>query len=115
MKKYVILISIYYLRASCLVRCYPLAKYYHKYFQHGDSKPFDFTPFRNELKLIKKVIRHMPGKNTCLKESLTVFLYFQRKGYHIPLYLGVSTQNEFMAHAWYDQDNSKGFDALELS
>ena len=115
MKKDVILISMSYLRVSCLVRCYPLARYYHKYFQHGQSKPFDFTPYENELKLIKKVIKHMPGKNTCLKESLIVFLHFQRKGLHIPLYLGVSTKHEFMAHAWYDQNNSKGFDALELS
>lgn len=115
MKKDVFLIILAYIRVSCLVRCYPLAKYYHRYFQHGHSEPFDFKPFRNELKLIQKVIKHMPGKSTCLKESLVVFLYFKRKGFHIPLYLGVSTKNEFMAHAWYDQNNSKGFDALELS
>lgn len=115
MKKDVFLIIMAYIKISWVIRVYPLRKYYHKYFQHGNMKPFDFRPYENELKLIQKVIKHMPGKRTCLKESLTVFLFFKSKGFHIPLYLGVSTKNEFQAHAWYDQNSSKGFDALEVS
>ena len=115
MKKEVILIMISYLQVSCLVRCYPLRKYYHKYFQHDNVKPFDFVPYRNDLNLIKKVIKYMPGKHTCLKESIIVHLAFKRKGLNIPLYLGVSTENEFLAHAWYDQISSNGYSQLKGS
>jgi hypothetical protein len=112
MKKEVIFIIIIYLQVSRLVRCYPLRKYFNKYFLHDNIKPFDFAPYRNELSLIKKVIKHMPGKHTCLKESLIVHLSFKRKGLNIPLYLGVSTENEFLAHAWYDQISSNGYNRL---
>ena len=114
MKKDVMLIIISYVKVSCLIRFFPLKKYYHKYFQHGNSELFDFKPYHNELLLIQKVIRYMPGKHTCLKESLIVFLFFKKKGLHVPLYLGVSTKDEFQAHAWYDQASSKGFDALKM-
>jgi len=112
MKKDVVLIIITYLQVSCLIRCYPLKKYYHKYFIHDNSESFDFLPYKDDLDLIKKVIKHMPGKHTCLKESIIVHLSFKRKGLHIPLYLGVSTENEFLAHAWYDQKSSKGYNQL---
>jgi hypothetical protein len=114
-KKDVILILTAYMQISCLIRCYPLRKYYSRYFLHDNSKTFDFAPYRKDLKLIRKVIKHMPGKHTCLKESLVVFLFFKRKGFHIPLYLGVSKKDEFQAHAWYDQNGSNGFDALDVS
>ena len=114
-KKEVILIIAAYLRVSCLIKCFTLRKYYGRYFIHDSSGPFDFSPFRKEINLIRKVIKYLPGKHSCLKESLVVFLFFKRKGLHIPLYLGVSTKNEFLAHAWYDRNNSKGFDALEVS
>ena len=114
MKKDIVFIMISYLRVSCLVRCYPLRKYYHKYFQHDNIKPFDFVPYRKDLSLIKKVIKHMPGKHTCLKESIIVHLYFKRKGLNIPLYLGVNTENEFLAHAWYDQISSNGYNQLNV-
>lgn len=114
-KKDVIHIIIAYLKISCLIRCFPLRKYYAKYFLHLQSEPFDFTPFRKDLKLIRKVIQRLPGKHSCLKESLVVFLFFQRKGFQVPIYLGVSTKNEFLAHAWYEQDDSNGFEALERS
>ena len=114
-KKKVILISIIYLRVSCLIRCYPLRKYYARYFQHDHSEPFDLSPYRKDLQLIQKVLKHMPGQYTCLKESLVVHLFFKKKGLDIPLYLGVNTKDEFQAHAWYDQDSSKGFDRLKGS
>jgi len=65
--------------------------------------------------LIQKVIKHMPGKPSCLKESIIVHLYFKRKGLNIPLYLGVSSEIEFLAHAWYDQNSSNGFCRLNGS
>jgi hypothetical protein len=114
MKKEVILIIISYLQVSWLIRCSPLRKYYHKYFLHDITEPFDFVPYRNDLSLIKKVIKHMPGKHTCLKESIIVHLFFKRKGLNIPLYLGVSTENEFLAHAWYDQISSNGYNRLNV-
>ena len=113
-KKEVILIVITYFRVSCLIRCYPLRKYYHRYFMHDNSKPFDFLPYKDELKLIQKVIKHMPGKHTCLKESIIVHLSFKRKGLNIPLYLGVSTEKELLAHAWYDQNSSTGYSQLNV-
>lgn len=112
MKKDVILIILTYLKVSCLIRRYPLRKYYHKYFQHDNMKSFDFIPYKDELKLIQKVIKHMPGKHTCLKESIIVHLSFKRKGLDIPIYLGVNTENKFLAHAWYDQNSSKGYSQL---
>jgi len=115
MKKELFLITITYLRVSCLVRCYPLRKYYHKFFLHDSRKPFDFAPYRKDLSLIKKVIKHMPGKHTCLKESIIVHLCFKRKGLNIPLYLGVNTENEFLAHAWYDQLSSNGYNQVNVS
>jgi hypothetical protein len=114
MKKDVVLIMISYLQVSWLIRCYPLKKYYHKYFMHDNIKPFDFVPYRNYLILIKKVIIHMPGKHTCLKESIIVHLHFKKKGLHIPLYLGVSTDHEFLAHAWYDQSSANGYNQLNV-
>ena len=57
----------------------------------------------------------MPGKHTCLKESIIVHLSLKRKGLNIPLYLGVSTENEFLAHAWYDQISSNGYCQLKGS
>ncbi len=101
-----------YLYVSWLIRCYPLKKYYHKYFLHDNIKPFDFKPYTNDLVLIKKVIKQMPGKHTCLKESIIVHLSFKRKGLNIPLYLGVSTEKEFLAHAWYDQSSSMGYNKI---
>jgi hypothetical protein len=115
MKKEVIRIIITYLRVSCLIRFYPLRKYHHRYFQHDNTRPFDFKPYKNELILIQKVIKHMPGKHTCLKESIVVHLYFKRRGHDIPIYLGVNTENELLAHAWYDQKNSKGYSQLNGS
>jgi len=111
-KKEVIQIIITYFRVSWLIRYYPLRKYYDKYFQHDKKEFFDFMPYRAELKLIQKVIKHMPGKHTCLKESIIVHLSFKKKGLYIPLYLGVNTEKEFLAHAWYDQNSSKGYSQL---
>lgn len=101
-----------YLRVSCLIRFYPLKKYYHRYFQHDHMKPFDFLPYKDELKLIQKVIKQMPGKQTCLKESIIVHLLFKKKGLYIPLYLGVNTESEFLAHAWYDENSSNGYSQI---
>ena len=115
MKKDVVLIIITYLHVSWLIRCYPLRNYYHKYFVHDNIKPFDFVPYRKELTLIKKVIKQMPGKHTCLKESIIVHLSLKRKGIYMPLYLGVSSENEFLAHAWYDQSSSNGYNQLNVS
>ena len=114
-KKEVVLIIISYLHVSWLIRCYPLKKYYHKYFQHDNSEPFDFEPYKNDLALVNKVIKYMPGKHTCLKESIIVHLYFKRKGLYIPLYLGVSTENEFLAHAWYDPVKSNGYNQVNVN
>lgn len=114
MKKEVVLIAITYLRVSWLIRCYPLRKYYHRFFLHDQKEPFDFEPWRKDLRLVKKVIKYMPGKHTCLKESIIVHLFFKRKGLNIPLYLGVSTENEFLAHAWYDRMGSNGYDPLNV-
>ena len=115
LKKDVILIAITYLQVSWLIRCYPLRKYYHRYFQHDNVKPFDLTPYKNDINLIQKVIKHMPGKQTCLKESIIVHLSLKRKGFNIPLCLGVNTENEFLAHAWYDQNSSNGYCRLKGS
>lgn len=115
MKKELLVIMLLYLRVSCLVRCYPLRKYYHKFFVHDHAKPIDLAPYREEIILINKVIKHMPGKHTCLKESIIVHLFFRRKKLNIPLYLGVSTKNEFQAHAWYDQNRSNGYNQLNVN
>ena len=111
-KKEVIFIVITYFRVSWLIRYYPLKKYYNKYFLHDSKEFFDFMPYIDELKLIQKVIKHMPGKHTCLKESIIVHLSFKKKGLYIPLYLGVNTEKEFLAHAWYDQNSSMGYSQL---
>ena len=111
-KKDGILIMFLYLRVSWLIRFYPLRNYYHKYFEHDNKKPFDFGPYKNDLTLVKKVIKHMPGKQTCLKESLIVHLLFKKKGLNVPLYLGVSTEKEFLAHAWYDQVSSNNYNQV---
>lgn len=56
----------------------------------------------------------MPGKHTCLKESLIVFLFFKKRGRAIPLYLGVNTENEFLAHAWYEQEGAQGYKQVNI-
>ncbi len=68
-------------------------------------EPVDLTPYRNDIKLIQKVIMQLPGKQTCLKESIIVHLFMKQKGVYLPLYLGVNTENEFKAHAWYGQND----------
>lgn len=114
-KKDVITIIVIYLQVSMLIRYSPLRKYHDRFFLHDHNKPFDFIPYKQDLKLIRKVIKHMPGKHTCLKESIIVHLCFKRKGLYIPLYLGVNTENEFLAHAWYEQNNSNGYDQLKVT
>ena len=113
-KKEVLLIVVTYLQVSFLIRYYPLRKYHDRFFLHDQNKPFDFRPYRKDLKLILKVIKQMPGKKTCLKESIIVHLVFKKKGLNIPLYLGVSTEKEFLAHAWYDQNSSNGYNHLNV-
>lgn len=108
-KKDVVTIVMIYFRVSCLIRCFHLSKYYHKYFLHDHTAPFDFTPLLKDLNLVRRVIKQMPGTPSCLKESIIVHRYFKRKGFYIPLYLGVSTEKEFLAHAWYDHRGSKGY------
>ena len=114
-RKDVLLIIITYLQVSWLIRCYPLRKYYHRYFQNENVNPFDLAPYKNEINLIQKVLKNMPGKQACLKESIIVHLSLKRKGVNIPLFLGVSTENEFLAHAWYDENSSKGYSRLKGS
>ena len=77
-----------------------------------DIIPVDLTAYRNDIRLIRKVIMQLPGKQTCLKESIIVHLFFKRKGINIPIHLGVSTKDDFLAHAWYDQDYSMGYQKL---
>lgn len=115
MKKDVILIIAAYIHASWLIRMYPLRKYYKRYFQHDHAEPFDFEPYRKDLQLIRKVIKYLPGKHTCLKECIIVHSFFRRKGLNIPLYLGVNTEHEFLAHAWYDQVGSNGYNQVNVS
>lgn len=112
MKRDVILVIFTYIRVSFLIRFYPLRKYHHKYFQHDQLNPFDFAPFADELKLVQKVIKHMPGKHTCLKESIIVHLHFKKKGIEVPIFLGVNKENELTAHAWYDELGSGGYSQL---
>jgi Transglutaminase-like superfamily len=72
-------------------------------------EPIDLTPYRNDINLIQKVIMQLPGKQTCLKESIIVHLFFKRIGINIPIHLGVSTKGDFLAHAWYDQNHYIGY------
>ena len=104
-----LIIIFIYLKVSCLIKCYPLKKYHSKYFQNVDKKPVDLKPYKNEIRLIRKVIMQLHGKQTCLKESIVVHLFFKRKGICVPIYLGVSTDDNFLAHAWYDKEHSVGY------
>lgn len=111
-RKDVVGLFIIYLKVSWLIRYYPLRKYYNTYFLHDHIHPFDFAPYKKELNLVRKVIKHMPGNHTCLKESIIVHEFFKRKGLNVPIYLGVKTENGFLAHAWYDQSCSHGFNRV---
>jgi len=101
-----------YIRVSWLIKCYPLKKYHDKYFKNDDKQPVDLKPYQNEIRLIRKVIKQLPGKQTCLKESIVVHLFFIRKGINIPIYLGVNTKDDFLAHAWYDEKHSIGYNKV---
>ena len=76
------------------------------------EEPIDLMPYKKDITLIKKVIRNLPGRHTCLKESIIVHLFFKPRGINIPLFLGVITKDEFVAHAWYDINNSTGYNQL---
>lgn len=105
----ILIIVFIYLKVSCLIKCYPLKKYHSKYFEKNDNKPVDLKPYQSEIKLIRKVIMQLPGKPTCLIESFVVYLFFKRKGVKIPIYLGVNTKDDFLAHAWYNEKHSGGY------
>lgn len=108
-----LIIIFLYLKVSYIVRCIPLKKYHHKFFQYSNEKPADLTLYKQDIRLILKVIKQLPGSQTCLKESIVVHLFFRRKGIKIPIYLGVSTKHQFSAHAWYNPSGAS--DYIEIS
>lgn len=97
------------MKVSYLIKCYPLKKYYSKYYQNEDKELVNLKSYKNDIKLIHKVIMQLPGKQTCLIESIVVHLFFRRNGNNIPIYMGVRTKDDFLAHAWYDEKHAMGY------
>ena len=112
-KRDALIITLLYIKVSCIIKCIPLRKYYYKFFQYSNEKPVDLTLYKQDIRLILRVIKQLPGSQTCLKESIIVHLFFRRKGIKIPIYLGVNTKHEFSAHAWYNPSGASEY--IEIS
>ena len=106
-------IVLLYFRVSLITRILPLRMYYRRYFQKSIDQSFDLIKYKKTINRIRKVLCNLPGKHSCLIECIVVHLYFKRRGIYVPLYLGVSKENGFKAHAWYDPENSTSFSQLE--
>lgn len=86
---------------SLLVQLLPLRFYYSKYLEgKGHHATADMQLYSEKIRLIKRVVKHVPWKVTCLMESLAFHIYFKQSGIEVPVTIGLKTGVNMKAHAW---------------
>jgi hypothetical protein len=97
------------------VKYVPIRYYYKRYFQENNHQTINLQPYTDEIGLIKRILKNIPWKNTCLVESLTIKSYFFKYGLDLPISIGIKVTNDLSAHAWYMDENKQGFFKLNVS
>lgn len=105
-------IAFLFFKASYIVRFVKLKRYSHWFSTSESDFKVDLTPHKESILLIRRTLKRLPGRHTCLKECIVVHLYLRGKGIHLPIRLGVNTEKGMKAHAWYGPIESKGFNQL---
>ena len=113
-KKKIFVIGFLKFKVDFILRFVPLKKYLFKYFENTNNLNQDLFLDPNEIKLIKRVLKNLPGGHTCLNESIIVHLYFKRKSIYVPLLLGINTNNNIQAHAWYCSYEALGYNQFVI-
>jgi len=64
---------------------------------------------------VRRAHRLLPLAPNCLLDSLTAATLIRRKGYSVPLAIGVkSEQGEVLAHAWLGREGARGAEGFSL-
>jgi len=64
---------------------------------------------------VRRAHRLLPLAPNCLLDSLTAATLIRRKGYSVPLAIGVrSEQGEVLAHAWLGREGACGAEGFRL-
>jgi hypothetical protein len=90
------------LKAKVLVRFVPLKYYFKKVFTNNDFAHADLQQYYFQFSLLKKVIRRLPVRTTCLEESMAMQFYFRKFNVELPVILGIRKEDndKLHAHAW---------------
>lgn len=89
------------------VRLVPLRKYYLDYF--ADSNHKFMQPNQSDIGIVYKMLKKLPFDLSCLEEAMLVKLYLKKLGADMYIYLGVKTDDDLKAHAWFLPTNSQGY------
>lgn len=103
-------VLILFLRFSILTKVIPLRFYYDRYvYQSSSNNALDVQLYFNEVRLIKRVRKLIPWKTNCLINSLVIKAYLKTVGVDIPIFIGVSLKENFLAHAWCTPQQANGY------
>ena len=94
------------MKARSITDHFPLKKNYNRYFDPAGQQPIDLLLYKSIINLIQMVPSHLPGRPSCLLESIVLHLYFRTKGIYIPAYLGINKKDGFFAHKWNNENQS---------
>lgn len=110
-QKRIDIIRIIYLiiKISFMVRFIPLRYYHKKYLSGEQSHIVDLQFYRENIYLIKRILRNVPWHVSCLIESLIIKDYICKNGILLPISLGVRITKGFEAHAWCFGGKENGF------
>lgn len=95
-----------------MVKYFPLRFYYKKYFSNNNGQNLDLQSFNKDITLIKRILRSVPWKITCLMESLIIKNYLFRYGIVLPIVVGIRINDKLEAHAWYDLNKKYEFQRI---
>jgi len=113
-KRNVLLIIFLSIKITIMVRYIPLRYYFDKYLSKMQKDSIDLQHFNYDICLIKRIIRFIPWKITCLMESLIVKNYLFKYEVYLPISVGVDNSKEIKAHAWYIGEMLEGFHEIKL-
>lgn len=104
-----------FLKTDIILKFFPLNRYFYKYFETNGYNTADIQSYIKDIRLIKKIGRYLPGKYSCLKESIALHLYLRRKNIYAPIILGIKKNRNIFAHSWLDPNEKNDFNRLILT
>lgn len=88
-------------------------KHYYKLYCFGRIRnKADLQPYRQEIRLIKKVGQILPIRITCLMESMAIQEYLKQYDLLTPISLGVRRTEGISAHAWISQSSAGDYNSI---